>query len=43
MTTVRHFEPQILDKYPAIIKFVRKVQTQPQIFEYITNREHQPV
>jgi hypothetical protein len=43
MTTVRQFEPQILDKYPAIIEFVRKVETQPQIFEYITNRENQPV
>uniref|UniRef100_A0A914IFS7 glutathione transferase n=1 Tax=Globodera rostochiensis TaxID=31243 RepID=A0A914IFS7_GLORO len=43
MTTVRHFEPQILDKYPAITKFIRKVQTQPQIFDYVTNREHQPV
>lgn len=63
MTTVKHFEPQILDKYPAISKFIRKVQvnirkkelycakmlnfttfqTLPQIFDYISNREHQPV
>uniref|UniRef100_A0A915CXE7 glutathione transferase n=1 Tax=Ditylenchus dipsaci TaxID=166011 RepID=A0A915CXE7_9BILA len=43
MTTIKHFEPAILDKYPAITKFVRKVQSLPQIFEYIANREHQPV
>ncbi|KAL3102479.1 hypothetical protein niasHS_001221 [Heterodera schachtii] len=43
MTTVRQFEPNILDKYPAIVKFIRKVQTQPQIFDYITNRENLPV
>lgn len=26
MTTIKHFEPQILDKYPALSKFIRKVQ-----------------
>ncbi|KAI1711871.1 putative glutathione S-transferase 6 [Ditylenchus destructor] len=43
MTTIKHFEPAILDKYPTITKFVRKVQSLPQIFDYVANREHQPV
>lgn len=43
LTTIEHFEPAILDKYQVLTTFVKKVQTLPEIFDYIAKREYQPV
>lgn len=43
MTTIRHYEPAILEKYPLLLKFVERVQNLPQICEYIRQRNHTPL
>ncbi|CAD5213123.1 unnamed protein product [Bursaphelenchus okinawaensis] len=43
MTTIRHYEPAILEKYPLLVKFIDRVQSLPQIKEYIKQRNHTPL
>ncbi|CAD5217678.1 unnamed protein product [Bursaphelenchus xylophilus] len=43
LTTIRHYEPAILEKYPLLLKFIDRIQTLPQIKEYIKQRNHTPL
>lgn len=43
MTTIRHYEPEIMKKYPLLNKFIDIVQNLPQIREYIRQRNHTPL
>lgn len=43
MTTIRFYEPLIMEKYPVITRFIDKVQSLPQIKEYIKQRAKTPL
>ncbi|KAI6219713.1 hypothetical protein M3Y95_01096000 [Aphelenchoides besseyi] len=43
MSTIKHYEPVIMEKYPLITKFIEKVQSLPQIKDYIKSRAQTPL
>jgi hypothetical protein len=43
MSTIRFYEPLIIEKYPVITRFIDKVQGLPQIKDYIRQRAKTPL
>jgi glutathione S-transferase len=43
MTTIRFYEPLIMEKYPVITRFIDKVQQLPPIKDYIKQRAKTPL
>ncbi|KAI6224456.1 hypothetical protein M3Y99_01393900 [Aphelenchoides fujianensis] len=43
MATISHYEPLVMEKFPMISKFVSKVQSLPQIKDYIKSRSQTPL